>query len=129
MALHWTIKSDIRFFEVVCDGLVEASEVHTMLDVLVGSKALGYRKLFDGSCGETNMGPLDMLGIGVRIRALHASDAPLGPLAVVAPGDKFPLLSRVLGILAAARRPMRVFTDVEKARAWLNLPAVLELVQ
>lgn len=124
MPLHWIIKSDERLFEVICDGLVDATEVHEMLDVLVGSNALGYRKLFDGSRGETTMGPLEILNIGVRIRGLHAGDVDLGPVAVVAPDDKYVLLSRVLGILAAPRRPMRIFNDVGKARQWLDSPAI-----
>src|SRR5262245_42746024 len=109
--LRWTIKSDERLFEVVCDGLIDVAEVHEMLDALEGGKALGYRKLFDGTSGETTMGPLDILNIGVRIRSLHAVNVTLGPVAVVAPDDKYELLSRVLGILAAPRRPMRIFKD------------------
>ena len=119
MALHWKINSEERLFEVVCDGLVEASEIHQMLDVLVGSDALKYRKLFDGSLADTRMGPQDILSIGVRLRSLHTVDAALGPLAVIIPDDKYTLLSRVLGILAAGRRPMRIFTDANKARRWL----------
>ena len=42
--------------EAICIGIVEADEIHRMLDVLVGSNALGYRKLFDGSQGDTRMG-------------------------------------------------------------------------
>jgi hypothetical protein len=95
-----------------------------MLDVLVGAKALGYRKLFDGTHGETTIGPLDILNIGVRIRALHSGNVALGPVAVVAPDDKYMLLSRVLGILAAPRRPMRIFKDVQKVRDWLDSPAI-----
>lgn len=125
MPLRWIIKSDERLFEVICDGLVEVAEVHEMLDVLVGAKALGYRKLFDGSHGETSMGAMDVLNIGVRIRALHAGNLSLGPVAVVAPDDKYLLLSRVLGILAAPKRPMKIFKDLDKARDWLNSPAVL----
>ena len=124
MAVHWTINSEAKLFEVSCSGVVEPDEVHQMLDVLVGSDALGYRKLFDGSQADTNLGPLDVLHIGVRMRTLHGEGVPLGPLAVVIPADKYPLLSRVLGILASPRRPMRIFTEVDRARKWLNTSAV-----
>ena len=66
------------------------------------------------------MGPMDVLHLGVRMRALQAGSDALGPLAVVIPDDKFPLLARVLGILAVPKRPLRVFSDVRKARAWLS---------
>lgn len=124
MPVHWTIDSEEKIFEVTCFGVVEPDEIHRMLDVLVGSNALGYRKLFDGSQADTRMGALDVLNIGVRMRTLHGDGAPLGPLAVVIPADKYPLLSRVLGILASPRRPMRIFSDVERARKWLETAAV-----
>jgi hypothetical protein len=124
MPVHWTIDSEAKIFEVTCSGLVEADEFHQMLDALVGSGALGYRKLFDGSQADTRLGALDVLNIGVRMRSLHGGGAPLGPLAVVIPADKYQLLARVLGILASPRRPMRIFTEVDRARKWLETPAV-----
>lgn len=120
MPVHWSIDSEARLFEVTCTGMVEADEIHRMLDVLVGSEALGYRKLFDGTQADTKMGPLDVLSIGVRIRGLHGDGTRLGPLAVVIPSDKYPLLTRVLGIAASPRRPMRIFSEVDRARKWLN---------
>ncbi len=123
MPLHWTINSQSQIFEVVAEGVVDLAEVNRMLDALVGANALGYRKLFDGSLGDTQMGALDLLSLGVRVRALHTGHA-LGALAVVVPEDKYTLLSRLLGILAAARRPMRVFSTVDKARKWLDSPAI-----
>ncbi len=124
MAVHWTINSEAKLFEVTCSGVVEPDEIHQMLDVLVGSDALGYRKLFDGSQADTNMGALDVLSIGVRMRGLHGDGTRLGPLAVVIPPDKYPLLSRVLGIVASPRRPMRIFSEIDRARKWLDTPAV-----
>jgi hypothetical protein len=44
----------------------------------------------------------------------------VGPLAVVVPEDKFDLIARVLGALAAADRPMRLFTDLRPARRWID---------
>ncbi len=124
MALHWTIDSRMQIFVATCDGNVDLSEVIVMLDAVVGANGLGYRKLFDGTNGSTQMSPVDMLGIGVRIRALQDGDREHGPLAIVVPDDKFAMMSRLLGILAAAKRPMRVFKDAEKARKWLDSPAI-----
>ncbi len=126
MPVHWTISSEKRLFEVTCSGFVEAHEVHRMLDILVGSEALGYRKLFDGSQADTQITALEILHIGGRMRSLQAAGMPLGPLAVVLPDDKYPLLSRVLGILATPRRPMRIFNRTSQARKWLETAAVLE---
>ena len=123
LPLHWTINSQLELFEVVAEGDVDLAEANRMLDALVGSNALGYRKLFDGSLGDTQLSAFDILSIGVRIRALHVGST-LGPLAVVVPEDKHVLLSRVLGILASGRRPMRVFRTPDKARNWLESPAI-----
>jgi len=124
MPLHWTIDSRLQIFVATCDGNVELAEVNMMLDVVVGANGLRYRKLFDGTNGNTQMSSIDMLGIGVRMRALQHEGQDHGPLAVVVPDDKYAMMSRVLGILAAAKRPMRVFKDAEKARKWLDSPAI-----
>jgi hypothetical protein len=124
MPLHWTIDSRLQIFEATCDGNVALADVNEMLDAAVGANVLGYRKLFDGTNGDTQMSSIDMLGIGVRTRSLQAASDHHGPLAVVVPDDKYAIISRVLGILATAKRPMRVFNDVDKARKWLDSPAV-----
>lgn len=123
MPLHWTIHSRNALFIATAEGLVDKADVDRMIDVLAGSNILGYRKLFDGTAGETNMGAVELLALGVRMRELHAV-GPMGPLAVVVPEDKYVLLSRVLGMLAAARRPMRIFNDRRKALQWLESHAV-----
>lgn len=120
MPLHWTIDSQQQLFVAVCDGNVELEEVHRMIDVAVGCNVLGYRKMFDGRQGETQIGPLEILGIGVRLRSLEGETDSHGPLAIVLPEGKHLILSRLLGILAASKRPLRVFEDTDRARKWLD---------
>ncbi len=122
MPLHWTIDAENRLVTAVADGDVARAEVNAFLDEMVGAGALNYRKLFDGSRGDTTMGPDEMLELGVRIRAFHALN-PVGPLAVVIPPDKIELVARVLGMLAAADRPMRVFEQPEPAQRWIDAQA------
>ena len=119
MSLQWDISHDNKLLVVVAEGLVIRQEVDRMLDDMVADGALGYRKLFDGTQGDTTMGPLEILDLGVRMRTVH-QHGTMGPLAVVVPADKWGLVARVLGMLAAAKRPMRVFPNVAKARRWLN---------
>jgi hypothetical protein len=121
MALHWHIESREKLFVVIADGNVELEEAEQMLDAVVCSGATGYRKLFDGMLGETRMTASELLTLGVRIRALHAGDTPFGPVAIALPHDKRPPLMRLMGIMAAARRPLRIFNDVESAHGWLSL--------
>lgn len=112
---------------VSAEGFVDYAEVNRMLDAMVGADVHGYRKLFDGTMGDTRMSPAELLSLGVRKRSLHATRR-MGPLAIVIPEDKYYLIARVLGMLAAAKRPMRVFKDTEKARQWLDSPAIRTLV-
>lgn len=121
MPLHWKIDSDARLMTVQAERMVTREEFEAMLDAMSGADAIGYAKLFDGRGADTAMGVPELMAIGVRIKALHQRQAPqpIGPLAIVLDGDKFGLVARVLGILATAKRPMRVFDDIAPAREWI----------
>ncbi len=119
MSLYWTIDSEARLITAVADGNVTSGDIEALLDEMASRGVMTYRKLFDGSQGETEMGPDDLLVLGVRFRQFHAL-GPMGPLAVVVPDDKAELVARVLGMLAAADRPMRVFSAFAPARRWLD---------
>lgn len=129
MPLHWTIDSRAKLLVAVAEGAVELAEFHRMLDVVASSSILGYRKLFDGLLGETLMGPTELLSVGVRLRSLHiAAGSAIGPLALVVRDENYWQVARLLGILAVPKRPMRVFKQADKARAWLDSPAILASV-
>lgn len=103
---------------VVAEGDVTRPEFEAYLDVIDNADLHAYRKLFDGGSADTRMGPENILAIGVRMRATH-HHRTVGPLAVVVPEDKIEMVSRVLGMLAAANRPMRVFQEAGPARDWI----------
>lgn len=120
MAFHWKIDSQEKLITVVAEGDVTRAEVDAFLDVLEGTECFSYRKLFDGTTADTRMPPEEILALGVRMRAAHIQDRTLGALAAVVPDDKVELVSRVLGMLAAAKRPMRVFSSLQPAQEWLQ---------
>ncbi len=120
MPLHWTVDSKERLVIATAEGVVTRAEVENYLEVMAGAGSLSYRKLFDCSRGDTAMTAEDMLAIGVNIRTRHAAAGTLGPLAIVVPPEQSELVSRVLGILATADRPMRIFSDAEPARRWIE---------
>lgn len=120
MPLHWTVDSKERLVIAIAEGAVSRAEVENYITMMYGAGTLSYRKLFDCSRGDTVMTAEDMLAIGAQIRARHATVGTLGPLAIVVPPAKSELILRVLGILAAADRPMRVFSDAEPARRWIG---------
>lgn len=118
MPLRWTFDAGRRLVTCVADGDVTREEALRFLAEMTAADALGWRKLFDGTRGETRMSADDLLAVAAAIRSHHTQ--PVGPLAMVVPPDKVALVARLLGVLAAAKRPMRVFHEVAPAREWLR---------
>ena len=118
MPLYWTIDSKAKLVTAVAEGDGTRAEFEAYLDMIDQAGLHAYRKLFDGMNGDTSMGPEHILAIGVRMRTSHHSQ-PVGPLAIAVAEDKVAMVSRVLGMLAAARRPMRVFHESAPAREWI----------
>jgi len=118
MPVQWTIDPEERFISVLGTGDVSRADIDRFLDAVVENAALGYRKLFDASQAMSSMTPADMVDLGTRFRALHTG-AVVGPLAVVMPPDRGKRLERLLGMIATADRPMRIFVDPTRARRWI----------
>jgi len=118
MPLTWTIHPVEQLMVAVAEGDVTRADMERYLDAQVSGGAVTYRKIFDGSRGDTTMGPADLMALGVRIRSMHLDN--MGPLAVVVPPDKETLLGRLFGMLAVPDRPMRIFNDAARARSWLQ---------
>lgn len=127
MGLHWFIDSRKRLIVVVAEGPVSRAEIDELLDAVTGAKALGYRKLVDATAGRFALSAIDLLAIGARVRSLHAGS--VGAVAIVLP-DRLPrddepedaptLVARLIGILASAKRPLRLFKSVSFAKRWLD---------
>ncbi len=120
MSLVWTIEPEKRLMTAVAEGDVTHADMDAFLDAMAAGGAISFRKFFDGRLGDTAMSPEDVLALGVRVRGYQQMERELGALAIVIPLDKMELVSRVVGILAIADRPMRVFTSSAEARAWID---------
>lgn len=118
MSLRWTIDHDRKRILAIAEGDVTHAQFDAYLDAMAGEGALAYPKLFDGLAGDTSMSPYELLAVAARIRSYHSQ--PVGPVALVLPQDKSHLLLRVLGALAAAKRPMRIFRSRKPAEQWLD---------
>jgi hypothetical protein len=95
----------------------------SLLEALAGARALSYRKLFDGQVVQSTMTGDELLAVCAKIRAYH-EQGPIGALAMVATPEQTARCARLLGALAAADRPMKVFTNLQKARTWLDQQTV-----
>jgi len=124
MPLYWTIDSRERLFTAVAEGEVSFADATSLLEALAGARAIPYRKLFDGRREQSIMTSDELLALCARIRTYH-EQGPVGALAVVATYDQTVRFARLLGALAAADRPIRVFDSLRQARTWLDKqPAV-----
>ena len=103
----------------VCEGNVSLRDLEEYLDAVVVAGSMPYRKLFDGTHGDSTMTDEEMMLLGARIRAYHG-DGPMGALAIVVLTEHTHGLARLFGALAAADRPIKIFREVRAARRWLE---------
>jgi hypothetical protein len=118
MPLHWTIDSRQQLVVVTAEGDVTRFDAEEYLDVIEGGGALAYRKLFDGRAGKLVMNHDEMMGIAAKFRSYH--HRTVGALAIVLLHDQAEPVARVLGILASADRPLKLFTSVAPAQRWID---------
>ncbi|GEP53337.1 hypothetical protein RSO01_05030 [Reyranella soli] len=119
MPLYWTIDSKARLFTGVAEGNVTLTDAVDLLEAMAGAKAMAYRKLFDGRAAAPTMTPDEMLSLCARIRDYH-DQGMMGALALVATPEQTMVFARLLGALASAKRPIRVFTTPRQARNWIE---------
>lgn len=117
--ITWTIDRDQRMLTAICQGDVTLQELEDYLDAVVEAGTMLYRKLFDGTLGDSRLTDEEMMLLGARIRAYH-TEGPMGPLAIVVVSEHTHGLARLFGALAAADRPIKIFRDVRAARRWLD---------
>jgi len=122
MPVVWSIDPDEELMTAVATAEVTRADLEAFFEETTAARVAPYRKLFDAVAMETAMESDDMLALGVRMQGLHEPGGEMGPLAIVLPLHMMERVRRLLGILAVARRPMRVFTNVEDARVWLKRP-------
>jgi hypothetical protein len=118
MPLHWTIDPERQLVTVRAEGPVSREEADAYLDAVDERGAISYRKLYDGRAGELGMDQQELMAISARFRSYH--HLPVGALAIVLADDKLEVVGRMLGILATADRPMKLFSSLTAARRWLD---------
>lgn len=119
MPLHWTIDSKTELVTACAEGPLTFADVTRFVEVVVESGALTYRRLIDLSTSQLAMDASELMVLGAMVRDIHKL-GPMGPLAIVVTDSMFEAMSRLLGILAIAPRPMRVFSQTEPARQWIE---------
>ena len=119
MAFDWVIDSRKKLIIVSGEGEFTFAEVWDYLAAIAGANALTYRQLLDLSQAFTELTPAEAMELGVRMRMQHGQSVP-GPVAVVMPRRQSDSVARLLGIMATAERPMRLFNEFEAAQQWID---------
>jgi hypothetical protein len=119
MPIQWTISHPNRLVVAVCRDTVSRTDIEGYLDDVVVMDTLPYRKIFDMTHAVMVLSDDDMMALGARIRA-YADLANLGPLALVASSPESYERARLFAVLADARRPLKIFSELHKARQWLD---------
>jgi hypothetical protein len=122
MPIQWTISHPHRLVVAVCKDTVSRTDIEGYLDSVVVADTLPYRKIFDMTHAEMVLSDDDMMALGARVRA-YAGLANLGPLALVASSAENYERARLFAVLADARRPLKIFNELHKARQWLDTQA------
>jgi hypothetical protein len=119
MPLYWTIDSKARLFTGVAEGDVTMGDAIDLLEAMEGAKAMSYRKLFDGREATPSMTADELLSVCARIRSYH-EQGMMGALALVATAEQTMVFARLLGALASAERPIKLFDTPRQARNWIE---------
>ncbi len=121
MPIQWTISHPDRRVTAVCTEVVTRADLEAYLDNVVVEGALPYAKIVE--LGDATSGPNDddMMALGARIQAyVQAATAAMGPLAVVAVSRRQYEYAQIFAALATARRPLKIFRNLQLARKWLD---------
>ncbi|TAJ85390.1 hypothetical protein [Reyranella sp.] len=119
MAFHWHIDSKAKLILGSAAGVLTSSDLLNYLKTIAGVNALEYRQLLDLSQAIPEITLTEAVEIGVRIRMLRG-DVVAGPAAIVMPKEQAEPLARMLGIMAMAHHPLRLFKDLELAKKWID---------
>jgi hypothetical protein len=118
LAVEYSIDHNKKIVTVRAHGAVVLKEILDYFDAVTVQDAASYAKLFDAREAVPQLSDDDVMVLGARVSAYAAFD-PRGPVAAVATTAAASAALQRFMNLGSADRPMRLFTSVEQARAWL----------
>jgi hypothetical protein len=120
LAVEYSIDHDKKIVTVRAHGAVVLKEILDYFDAVTVQDAASYPKLFDAREAVPTLSDDDVMVLGARVSA-YAAFEPRGPVAAIATTEAASAALQRFMNLGSADRPMRLFTSVEQARAWLGL--------
>jgi len=120
--LHIDIDHNRRLVHAKAEGVLLLAELLDYFDTVAVQDAMPYSKLFDASQARFALNDSDMMVLGARVSA-YAEMEPRGPIAFIAGTDDTYDLARRFANLGGAKRPVKIFRQVEDGRRWLDAGA------
>jgi len=118
LPVDYSIDHEKKLVTARAHGVVVLKEILDYFDAVTVQNAHPYPKLFDAREAVPRLSDDDMMVLGARVSAYAAFD-PRGPVAAIATTAAASAALQRFMNLGNADRPMRLFTSVEQARAWL----------
>jgi hypothetical protein len=119
MPISYSISHAAKMVVASGEGQISVGELQEGLMAVMRENAIPYAKLID-----MTFAPLTIRSAGIRAAAERMKEfnkgRTVGPLAVVVASELAKEVIELFDSLVAADRPMKIFTDVDSARAWLR---------
>ncbi len=120
MPIYWTIDSRQQLVVVTAEGDVTRADADDYLDAVEGGGALAYRKLYDARAGNVVMDHERDDGDRLQAQELPSIGRSARSPSCWRTTRPRSWRRRVLGILATADRPLKLFTSLTPARRWID---------
>jgi hypothetical protein len=119
MPVNWSISHKDQIVLAAAEGEVSVEDLERYVSEMADAGGLPYRKLFDLTyVASGGLRLAELRAFSRKVVAL-AKDGPIGPIAIVVGSELEQELAEMFGKVDAGR-PLAIFSDVSKARAWLD---------
>jgi hypothetical protein len=128
MPVLWGVAHAKRLVTITFKGVICRQDIDDCAAGIMTPATLSYRKLVDLTQGSLPSSP-EVMAAFVRHARQHGRSGVMGPLAIVSPPDAQAQRAHLFEALSsAADRPLKVFSDPQAARDWLDtIPASVVL--
>jgi hypothetical protein len=118
MPVRWTVFHSTRDVVIFIDGAARLQEMGEYVESVMTPATRSYRKLVNMTQGYLVVSREDIATLAARVRDLGGS-GPMGAVAVTVGSDRSERQVRHFESLSVVDRPLKIFRDLQAARAWL----------
>ena len=126
MPIYIRVSHPDRLLVAVAHGTVTADDIQNAVREHWETGAIHYRKLVDVAAANSDA-DLERLKAVLMFARSAPNAAQRGPVAFVVDGKRGDLVRGLATLTEEGERPVRVFTNLREARAWLDEIYKIEL--